>query len=535
MNYIFVTGGVVSSLGKGITAASIGAILKREGIPITFIKLDPYINVDPGTMSPDQHGEVFVTADGSETDLDLGHYERFTGIQLTKKSNVTTGQIYKEVIEKERAGRYLGSTVQVVPHVTDHIISKIKGVADIKTRIVIVEIGGTIGDIESLPFVEAARQMRCELGKDKTMFIHVTLIPFIKSAGEIKTKPTQHSVKELNKHGINPDMLICRIEDSSLFTEDVRKKISLFTNVDKSSVVVCGDVKSVYNIPHILTRSSNIQEILFNHFGFDRHKELKVYPQYPKRVPESEFSWKRSTILIVGKYRNFNESYKSLIESLRISANHVKHRLTIIYKSADDFLIDDFDFKNCDGILIPGGFGYRGIEGMIAVAKIAREKKIPFLGICLGMQVAIIEYFRNVIKLEYANSTEFDPDTPHPVIATLSQCKNVADLGGTMRLGAQEIITYPMTKIKSIYSSKFSERHRHRYEFNASYGNYLNNKDTLMISAIEMESRLAEAVELPESIHPFYVAVQFHPEFTTTVDKPHPLFSAFLMQASKSQ
>jgi len=535
--FIFVTGGVVSSLGKGIASASIGALLESRGLTVTILKLDPYINLDPGTMSPFQHGEVFVTEDGSETDLDLGHYERFLKTKMTKDNNFTTGQVYEEVLRKERKGDYLGGTVQVIPHITDEIKSKIvKGAGN--SDVAIVEIGGTVGDIESQPFLEAIRQMKLELGSNQTLFIHLTLVPFLKSAGETKTKPTQRSVKEMLSHGLQPDILICRSD--GVLADEERGKIALFTNVEESSVISMPDVNSIYKIP-VELNNQKVDEIVVNKLNLKCRKASLIDW---KQVIDEDLNPKDSvTVSMVGKYTELADAYKSLNEALRHGG--LKNGLKVDIRYVDSELINARNakslLKGSHAILVPGGFGERGIEGMIAAVKFARINKIPYLGICLGLQIAVIEYARNVVGLKGANSTEFDKETKHPVIGLISEWMDSegsiekrdenSDLGGTMRLGAQECLLDKDSLSRSLYKkAKILERHRHRYEVN---NNYL---DMLISSGMKVAGRskdrsLVEVVELNR--HPWFVGCQFHPEFTSNPRTGHPLFSGFIKAAKK--
>jgi len=535
--FIFVTGGVVSSLGKGIASASIGALLESRGLTVTILKLDPYINLDPGTMSPFQHGEVFVTEDGSETDLDLGHYERFLKTKMTKDNNFTTGQVYEEVLRKERKGDYLGGTVQVIPHITDEIKNKIvKGAGN--ADVAIVEIGGTVGDIESQPFLEAIRQMKLELGSSQTLFIHLTLVPYLKSAGETKTKPTQRSVKEMLSHGLQPDILICRSD--GVLAEEERGKIALFTNVEESSVISMPDVNSIYKIP-VELNNQKVDEIVVNKLNLKCRKASLIDW---KRVIDEDLNPKDSvTVSMVGKYTELADAYKSLNEALRHGG--LKNSLKVDIRYVDSELINARNakslLKGSHAILVPGGFGERGIEGMIAAVKYARINKIPYLGICLGLQIAVIEYARNVVGLKGANSTEFDRETKHPVIGLISEWMDYegaiekrdenSDLGGTMRLGAQECLLDKDSLSRSLYNkAKILERHRHRYEVN---NNYL---DMLISSGMKVAGRskdrsLVEVVELNK--HPWFVGCQFHPEFTSNPRAGHPLFSGFIKAAKK--
>jgi CTP synthase len=532
--YIFITGGVVSSLGKGIAAASLAAILEARGLKVTLIKLDPYINVDPGTMSPFQHGEVFVTQDGAETDLDLGHYERFVRTTMTKMNNFTSGKIYENVIKKERRGDYLGGTVQVIPHITNEIKRCIKAGAS-GFDIAMVEIGGTVGDIESLPFLEAIRQMRIEIGGDDTLFVHLTLVPYIATSGETKTKPTQHSVKELRSIGIQPDILICRSEQP-LSSQD-RNKIALFTNVEKDGVISLCDAKSIYQIPMILHEQS-LDEIVV--------KKLRLSPkeadlsEWQKVVDAQAVKNKNVKIALVGKYVELTDAYKSINEALIHAGIHSQTKVDIIYIDADLIEKHGTELLKCvDAILVPGGFGERGVEGMIKAIQYARENNIPFLGICLGLQTAVIEFARNVANMKDASSTEFDKKTPYPVVGLLSEWLSTdgavqlrdenVDLGGSMRLGAQICKLEPDSKASKIYGSEsIVERHRHRYEVNNNYVESLVNAG-LHISGRSVDGSLVEMIELDN--HPWFVACQFHPEFTSTPRDTHPLFLSFVLAA----
>ena len=532
--YVFVTGGVVSSLGKGIAAAGLGAILESRNINVTLLKLDPYINVDPGTMSPFQHGEVFVTDDGAETDLDLGHYERFVNVRTAKRNNFTTGQIYESVIKKERRGDYLGGTVQVIPHITDEIKLQIKEGAK-GHDVAIVEIGGTVGDIESLPFLEAIRQMGIEEGRGNTCYIHLTLVPYLASAGEIKTKPTQHSVKELREIGIQPDILICRSDRP--VPEDDRRKIALFTNVAKEAVISAPDVDSIYKIP-VMLHDQMLDEIVCHKLGIlARAADLSAWR---KLTDALEHPLYEVNIALVGKYVDLTESYKSLSEALIHAGIHTRSKVNIHYVDSENI---ESSGVNClldmDAILVPGGFGKRGTEGKIAAVKYARENKVPYLGICLGMQIAVIEYARNVVGLENANSTEFDADTQHPVIALISEWQNHdgkierrdknSNLGGTMRLGAQSCDVKRDTLAHRVYGKDVvAERHRHRYEVNNHYIERLENAG-MVISARTQSEHLTEIAELPG--HPWFFGCQFHPEFTSTPRGGHPLFTSFIRAA----
>ena len=535
--YVFVTGGVVSSLGKGIAAASLAAILESRGIRVTNIKLDPYINVDPGTMSPFQHGEVFVTEDGAETDLDLGHYERFQSSKMHRSNNFTTGQIYESVIKKERRGDYLGGTVQVIPHITDEIKLHIKrGAGD--ADVAIVEIGGTVGDIESLPFLEAIRQMGLEMGRDKVCYIHLTLVPYIASAGEIKTKPTQHSVKELREIGIQADVVLCRTDRP--LPEDERRKIALFCNVQKEAVISAWDVDSIYKIPRML-HEQMLDEIVCHKLGILAHAaDLSAWSRLVDALehPEHEVD-----IAFVGKYIDLQDSYKSLNEALIHAGIHTRSRVRIHYVDSEE--IDKSGvaaLEAMDGILVPGGFGKRGTEGKIKAIRYARENGVPYLGICLGMQLATIEFARNVCGLAGANSTEFDPDTPHPVVALITEWldrtgrierrNEQSDLGGSMRLGAQRCPIEGGTLAERIYGAEVNERHRHRYEVNNVYVAQLEAKGYKVSSRTPSEN-LPEMMELPG--HPWFVGCQFHPEFTSTPRSGHPLFKSFVAAALKNR
>jgi CTP synthase len=535
---VFVSGGVVSSLGKGIAAASLAAILESRGIKVTLLKLDPYINVDPGTMSPFQHGEVFVTEDGAETDLDLGHYERFVSAKMKKCNNFTTGQIYESVIKKERRGDYLGRTVQVIPHITDEIKSFIARGAN-GAEVAIVEIGGTVGDIESLPFLEAVRQMGLELGERNTCYLHLTLVPFIKSAGEIKTKPTQHSVKELREIGIQPDALLCRSDRP--IPDEEKKKIAMFTNVQPSAVISVWDADSIYRIPWMLHQQM-LDEIVCHKLAIlARPAELK---SWKKLVDALENPQHELTIAMVGKYVDLTDSYKSLNEALIHAGIHTRSKVNIRY--VDSEAIESGGTAALAGVhavLVPGGFGKRGVEGKIKAIQYARENGVPYLGICLGMQLAVIEFARNVVGLSGANSTEFDLDTPHPVIALVTEWQDrdgrierrdeKSDLGGTMRLGAQTATLEAGSLARKIYGADvINERHRHRYEVNNQYLQRLKDRG-LRISGITQREQLCELVELPS--HPWFVGCQFHPEFTSTPRAGHPLFTAFLQAALQYQ
>lgn len=534
--FIFVTGGVVSSLGKGITSASLGALLESRGIKVTIMKLDPYINLDPGTMSPFQHGEVFVTEDGSETDLDLGHYERFIKSKMSKDNNFTTGQVYETVLKKERKGDYLGGTVQVIPHITDEIKRRIKeGSRD--SEVAIVEIGGTVGDIESQPFLEAIRQMKLELGVVRTLFMHLTLVPYIAAAGEIKTKPTQRSVKEMLSHGLQPDILICRSDKE--ISDEAREKIALFTNVEKQSVISMPDVNSIYKIP-ILLNLQKVDEIVTDKLNLSCKKpDLEDW----KRVSDAHTNPKNEvTIAMVGKYTDLKDAYKSLNEALIHGG--IQHELRINVEYIDSEIIEPKNvgevLEGVDAILVPGGFGHRGIEGMIITVEYARENKIPYLGICLGMQVAVIEFARNVLNLGDANSSEFDQKTSHPVIGLISEWIDSngeiekrdenSDLGGTMRLGSQKCILSENSLTRSLYGkSVIQERHRHRYEVNNNYVDQMESAG-LNIVGKSKDKNLVEVVEINK--HPWFVGCQFHPEFTSNPRDGHPLFKGFIDAAN---
>jgi CTP synthase len=542
--FVFVTGGVVSSLGKGIASASLAAILESRGLKVTLIKLDPYLNVDPGTMSPFQHGEVFVTDDGAETDLDLGHYERFITTRMRRANNFTTGQIYKSVLERERRGDYLGKTVQVIPHVTNEIQEFVKrgagfGGAD-AVDVAIVEVGGTVGDIESLPFLEAARQMSLKLGPNQTAFVHLTYVPWIAAAGELKTKPTQHTVQKLREIGIQPDALLCRADRR--VPDEEREKISLFTNVPHWGVISMWDVDTIYKVPRIL-HEQGLDGLVCDKL------RLATPPANLKRwddlVHEVEHPQNTVKVAMVGKYTDLSDSYKSLNEALRHAGLHNHARVQIEYLDSETITPENvLQLEGYDAILVPGGFGKRGIEGKIAAARYAREHRLPYLGICLGMQVATIEYARHKTGLENANSTEFDPSTPHPVIALIDEWQDAdgsiqtrnahSDLGGTMRLGAQSSDVKPGTLAYQIYGPVVTERHRHRYEANEHYLDRLQQSG-LVISAITQREKLTEMIELPQSVHPWYVGVQFHPEFKSTPWAGHPLFSSYVKAALQHQ
>jgi CTP synthase len=528
--FIFITGGVVSSLGKGIAAASIGRLLVARGLDVQLQKFDPYINVDPGTMSPYQHGEVFVTEDGAETDLDLGHYERFTDANTSRASNVTAGGIYNSVIRRERRGDYLGATVQVVPHITDEIKHRIRLMAESsEVDFVITEIGGTVGDIESLPFLEAIRQFPVDVGRRRCMFIHLTLVPYIGHAGELKTKPTQHSVNELRRIGIAPDMVVCRSE--SALSSEIRKKIALFASLPVEAVVSARDVPDIYQVP-IVFRAEGVDDyVLREHFGLDAPApELLDWEAITRKTAEATRSVR---IALVGKYVKLEDAYLSVVEALKHAGVH--HGCTIEVDWVDSESVGDpavaARLEQAAGILIPGGFGGRGIEGKIRAANIAREHGIPYLGICLGMQIAVSEFARHVAGMEGANSTEFDPETPFPVIDLLPEQKEIADMGGTMRLGADPIKLHDATRIRELYDEAVVyERHRHRYEVNNHLRRRLESAG-LMCSGTSPDERLVEAIELPRDVHPFFVASQYHPEFKSRPERPAPLFDAFVEAA----
>lgn len=537
--YVFVTGGVVSSLGKGIAAASLGAILESRGINVTMLKLDPYINVDPGTMSPFQHGEVFVTDDGTEADLDLGHYERFISARMEKRNSFTTGQIYETVIKKERRGEYLGKTVQVIPHITDEIKTHIRAGAK-GAEVAIVEVGGTVGDIESLPFLEAIRQMGFEEGRNSTCYVHLTLLPWISTAGELKTKPTQHSVKELREIGIQPDILLCRAERE--IPEDEKRKIALFTNVAFESVISAIDSDSIYKIPGLL-HEQRMDKLVCDKFQLTaKEADLSEW----EKITEAQANPAHHVdIAFVGKYVDLTESYKSLTESLIHAGIHTSSKVKIHFIDSEDIEKDGpAALGKMDAILIPGGFGVRGTEGKITAVKYARENKVPYLGICLGMQLAVIEFARNVAGLTGANSTEFNANAEHKLVGLIDEWQDASgaiekrdensDLGGTMRLGAQECPIEPNTKAAEIYGNKVNERHRHRYEVNNHYVEQLKAAG-LIVSARTPTEELCEMIELPEDVHPWFVACQFHPEFTSNPRTGHPLFTAYVKAALSRQ
>lgn len=532
--YIFVTGGVVSSLGKGITAASLGRLLKSRGYRVTIQKFDPYINIDPGTMSPYQHGEVFVTDDGAETDLDLGHYERFIDINLSKNSNTTTGKIYQSVINKERRGDYLGGTVQVIPHITNEIKERVFRVGQQDNAdFVITEIGGTVGDIESLPFLEAIRQVKKDVGKNDVLYIHVTLVPYISAAGELKTKPTQHSVKELRSIGISPDIIVCRSEKP--ISKEMREKMAMFCDVDPDAVIQNLTARSIYEVP-MLMEEQGLDTIVLRKLEMeDKPKDMQGWHDMVARILKKYY--KKVTIAVVGKYVALQDAYISITESLRHAAVANEAELDIHWVNAEEIEADDTDMAKVmagvDGILVPGGFGNRGIEGKIKAIQYAREHKIPFFGICLGMQCAVIEFARHVCGMADANSSEFNPNSTHPVIDLMPEQLDVEDLGGTMRLGLYPCKVYPDTLTSKAYNAELIyERHRHRYEFNNAFREEIVGKG-LVLGGTLPNGRLVEIVELPESEHPWFLGAQFHPEFKSRPTNPHPLFREFVGAAVK--
>ena len=532
--YIFVTGGVVSSLGKGITAASLGRLLKSRGYRVTIQKFDPYINIDPGTMSPYQHGEVFVTDDGAETDLDLGHYERFIDINLSKNSNTTTGKIYQSVINKERRGDYLGGTVQVIPHITNEIKERVFRVGQQDNAdFVITEIGGTVGDIESLPFLEAIRQVKKDVGKNDVLYIHVTLVPYISAAGELKTKPTQHSVKELRSIGISPDIIVCRSEKP--ISKEMREKMAMFCDVDPDAVIQNLTARSIYEVP-MLMEEQGLDTIVLRKLEMeDKPKDMQGWHDMVARILKKYD--KKVTIAVVGKYVALQDAYISITESLRHAAVANEAELDIHWVNAEEIEADDTDMDKVmagvDGILVPGGFGNRGIEGKIKAIQYAREHKIPFFGICLGMQCAVIEFARHVCGMADANSSEFNPNSTHPVIDLMPEQIDVEDLGGTMRLGLYPCKVYPDTLTSKAYNAELIyERHRHRYEFNNAFREEIVGKG-LVLGGTLPNGRLVEIVELPQSEHPWFLGAQFHPEFKSRPTNPHPLFRDFVGAAVK--
>jgi len=530
--YIFITGGVISSLGKGIASASIAKILESRGLKVTLMKLDPYINVDPGTMNPYQHGEVYVTDDGAETDLDLGHYERFTRAKMTKFNNATTGQVYNAVISRERRGDYLGKTIQVIPHITGEIKERIKKVAQVSgADIVLIEIGGTVGDIESLPFLEAARQFKVDAGEKNVLYIHLTLVPYIKVADEIKTKPTQHSVQTLREIGIQPDILLCRTEKP--LADEVKEKISLFCNVRKQAVIESRDVESIYQVPMVF-KAQILDEIILSHFNLiSRPSDLK---DWEKNVVERQLSPKGTVrVAVVGKYIGLQDAYKSIYEAITHAGISNQFKIEVRKIDSEDIekLGPEKLLECVDGILVPGGFGTRGIEGKIRAIELARKKKIPFLGLCLGMQCAVIEFGRHICGLKDANSTEFKPKTKNPVISLLSEQENIKDMGGTMRLGAYPCKIKKNTLAARVYRKNIIfERHRHRYEFNNKFRKLFEKKG-MVFSGIYQKKDLVEIVELKS--HPYFIAVQFHPEFKSKPDAAHPLFREFIRAASNTK
>jgi CTP synthase len=529
--FVFVTGGVVSSLGKGITASSLGRLLKNRGLKIAVLKFDPYINVDPGTMSPYQHGEVFVTEDGVETDLDLGHYERFIDINVTRLANVTTGQIYGSVIARERRGDYLGGTVQVIPHITNEIKDAIHRVArENDPDVVITEIGGTVGDIESLPFLEAIRQLKSDLGRDNVMYIHVTLVPYLKAAGEAKTKPTQHSVKELRSIGIQPDAIVCRSERP--LSKEMEEKLALFCDIDKEAVIQAVDAESIYEVPLIL-KSEGLDDIVVERLGLQcGEAQLDEWKEIVRKIKEPRGC---INVALVGKYVELPDAYMSVCEALRHAgiAHKVSVKIDMIYSGDLENGADVQHYlKDADCVLVPGGFGDRGIEGKIRAIKYARENKLPFFGICLGMQLAVVEYARSVAGLD-ANSSEFNLQTPHPVIDLLPEQKNITDMGGTMRLGRYLCRLIPGTKAYAAYNEpEVSERHRHRFEFNNDYREILA-RHGMVISGLSPDGRLVEIIELAD--HPWFLGCQFHPEFKSRPNRAHPLFKDFIGAAVKQK
>jgi CTP synthase len=525
--YIFVTGGVVSSLGKGITAASLGRLLKNRGLKVTIQKFDPYINVDPGTMSPYQHGEVFVTDDGAETDLDLGHYERFIDINLSKNSNVTTGKIYSSVITKERRGEYLGGTVQVIPHITNEIKDRVfRAGREAQSDVVITEIGGTVGDIESLPFLEAIRQIKSDIGRENVMYIHVTLIPYLKAAGEVKTKPTQHSVKELRSIGIQPNVIVCRTEHP--LSQDLKRKIGLFCDIDTNAVIECIDADTLYDVP-LMMRDQGLDDIVVNHLKLNTNApDMTEWEAMVSKVKQLKH---KTEIAIVGKYVALHDAYLSIVEALSHAGFACDSEVNIRWVNAEDVYEHNVDelLGGVQGILVPGGFGDRGIEGKIIAIKYAREQRVPFFGICLGMQVAVVEFARHVVGLGGANSSEINPTTNYPVIDLLPEQKDIEDLGGTMRLGLYPCKVVHGTLAEQCYGDELVyERHRHRYEFNNAYRDVIEQAG-LKISGTSPDGRLVEMIEIPD--HPWFLAVQFHPEFTSRPNRPQALFREFVKAA----
>jgi CTP synthase len=522
--YIFVTGGVLSSLGKGVASASIASLLEEQGLKVNIQKLDPYLNVDPGTMSPYQHGEVYVTEDGAETDLDLGHYERFTKRSMTKKNNVTAGRVYYNVIQREREGGYLGATVQVIPHITDEIKRLIREVEE-DCHVVIVEVGGTVGDIEGLPFLEAVRQLSMEVGREKVLFVHITYVPFIKTAGELKTKPTQHSVKELRAIGIQPDIILCRSEME--IPEGIKEKIALFTSVQKSAVISAPDLEFIYEVP-LVFKKQGLDRLIAQHFGFE-YKEVKS--KWEDIVQTLKSAEREVKIALVGKYVSLKDSYKSVVEALIHGGIANGARVKVIWVNSEDY--DEKVLEEAHGILVPGGFGERGIGGKLRALSYGRKLKKPTFGICLGMQLMCIEFAKNVLGLKEANSTEFDPFTPHPVIDLMEEQKNIKELGGTMRLGSYPCKLIEGTKVREIYKQELIyERHRHRYEFNNKYREPFQEAG-MVFSGLSPDERLVEIVELKE--HPWYIGCQFHPEFKSKPFQPHPIFVSFISACLQAQ
>jgi len=527
--FIFVTGGVLSSLGKGLAAASIGCLLEARGLKVTLLKFDPYLNVDPGTMSPFQHGEVYVTDDGSETDLDLGHYERFTEAVLTNANNVTTGQVYYSVITKERRGDYLGGTVQVIPHITDEIKRAIHRVAK-DVDVVIVEVGGTVGDIEGLPFLEAIRQFRGDVGRENVIYVHLTLVPYIATAGELKSKPTQHSVKELLQIGIQPDVLLCRTD--RFLPRELKAKIALFCNVSEKAVITAKDVDSIYEVPLVLHKEG-LDEIVVQLLGLPAHRfDLSEWEKIVEKIKNPSCS---TTIAVVGKYLELKDAYKSLTEA--ITHGGIANDCRVQVKPADAERVEregpERLLQDVAGVLVPGGFGSRGIEGKIAAIQYAREKKVPFFGICLGMQCAVIEFARNICGLDGANSREFDPETPHPVIDLMPEQRGITEMGGTMRLGSYPCHLVESTRAHKAYgTTEITERHRHRYEVNNEYREFLEAKG-MVLSGTSPDGNLVEMIELLD--HPWFVACQFHPEFKSRPKNPHPLFREFIRATLEHQ
>jgi CTP synthase len=527
--YIFVTGGVTSSLGKGIVSASLGLLLKSRGYKVTVQKLDPYINIDPGTLNPYEHGECYVTEDGAETDLDLGHYERFLDSQTSQNNNVTTGKIYQTVIEKERKGDFLGKTVQVIPHITNEIKRRIKILAKKDYDIIITEIGGTVGDIESLPYIESVRQLKWELGENNSMVIHLTLLPYLASSGELKTKPSQHSVRQLMESGIQADVLVCRTEHR--IPKEQRAKLAQFCNVSLENVIECKDLETIYEVPLYL-QSQGFDDVVLKELNLksDREADLKDWKSFLKKYKNPK---KKIEIALVGKYVSLQDSYKSIVEAFIHAGADLETEVKIRWIYSGDITEENIQeiFKEINGILIAPGFGDRGIEGKVISAKYARENNIPLLGICLGMQIMTIEFARNVLGMSKANSMEFDPSTPEPVISLMEEQKNVVEKGGTMRLGAWKCTLKQGSKLADIYGSKnISERHRHRYEFNSKFKDDFE-KNGLVPTGFNPETGLVEALELKD--HPFYIGVQYHPEYKSTVATPHPLFKALIKTASK--